>query len=35
MCKRILYVEDNPRNMLLVQRILAAEGHELLQAADG
>ena len=35
MCKRILYVEDNPRNMLLVQRILEAEGHELLQAADG
>jgi two-component system cell cycle response regulator DivK len=35
MCKRILYVEDNPRNMLLVRRILEAEGHELLEAADG
>ncbi|MCA9959922.1 MAG: response regulator [Chloroflexota bacterium] len=35
MCKRILYVEDNPRNMLLVQRILEADGHELIQAWDG
>jgi len=35
MCKRILYVEDNPRNMLLVRRILEAEGHELIEAADG
>ncbi len=35
MCKRILYVEDNPRNMLLVKRILEAEGHELLSAVDG
>ncbi|MBE2198442.1 MAG: response regulator [Anaerolinea sp.] len=35
MCKRILYVEDNPRNMLLVQRILEADGHALLQAWDG
>ena len=35
MCKRILYVEDNPRNMLLVRRILEAEGHELLEAVDG
>jgi CheY-like chemotaxis protein len=35
MCKRILYVEDNPRNMLLVRRILEAEGHELLAAVDG
>lgn len=35
MCKRILYVEDNPRNMLLVKRILEAEGHELLEAVDG
>jgi two-component system, cell cycle response regulator DivK len=34
-CKRILYVEDNPRNMLLVKRILEAEGHELLEAVDG
>ena len=35
MCKRILYVEDNPRNMLLVKRILQADGHELLEATDG
>ena len=35
MCKRILYVEDNPRNMLLVRRILEAEGHELIEAVDG
>ncbi|MCZ7674393.1 MAG: response regulator [Chloroflexi bacterium] len=35
MCKRILYVEDNPRNMLLVRRILEAEGHKLLEAVDG
>lgn len=35
MCKRILYVEDNPRNMLLVQRIIEAEGHVLLPAVDG
>jgi two-component system cell cycle response regulator DivK len=35
MCKRILYVEDNPKNMLLVRRILEADGHELLAATDG
>jgi two-component system cell cycle response regulator DivK len=35
MCKRILYVEDNPRNMLLVKRILQADGHELLEATNG
>ncbi len=33
--KRILYVEDNPNNMILVRRILRAEGHELLEAEDG
>lgn len=35
MAKRILYVEDNPNNVLLVQRIIHAEGHQLLVAADG
>ena len=35
MKRRILYVEDNPSNALLVRRILAAEGHEMLEAADG
>jgi two-component system cell cycle response regulator DivK len=34
MAKQILYVEDNPNNVLLVQRIVAAEGHQLLVALD-
>jgi len=34
MAKQILYVEDNPNNVLLVQRIVAAEGHRLLVASD-
>lgn len=33
--KRVLCIEDNPVNMLLVSRIVEAEGHELLRAADG
>ena len=33
--KRILYVEDNPNNMLLIRRILQAEGHEMIEAVDG
>jgi CheY-like chemotaxis protein len=32
--KRILYVEDNFNNTLLVRRIVQADGHELLSAAD-
>jgi CheY-like chemotaxis protein len=35
MSKKILYVEDNPRNMLLVRRILQVDGYHLLEAADG
>ncbi len=35
MKKRVLYVEDNPNNRLLVKRILQAEGHEMLEAIDG
>jgi two-component system cell cycle response regulator DivK len=35
MKKRVLYVEDDPNNMLLVRRILQAEGHEMLEAVDG
>ncbi len=35
MKKRILYVEDNPNNMLLIRRLIQAEGHELLEAVDG
>ncbi len=34
MKKRILYVEDNPNNMLLVRRIVEADGFELLAAKD-
>ncbi len=34
MVKRILYVEDNLNNVLLVKRILDVEGHQLLVAAD-
>ncbi len=32
---KILYVEDNPDNMQLVQRVIAALGHQFLWAADG
>ncbi len=31
----ILYVEDNPDNMLLVQRALESRGYELLKAENG
>lgn len=34
MPKRILYVEDNANNMLLVQRLLTAEGHQMLSAVN-
>jgi two-component system cell cycle response regulator DivK len=33
--KQVLCIEDNSVNMLLVSRIVEAEGHELIQAADG
>lgn len=33
--KQVLCVEDNPVNMLLVSRIVEAEGHELIKAEDG
>jgi signal transduction histidine kinase len=32
---RILHIEDDPRNRLLVRKLLAAEGHEVVDAADG
>lgn len=35
MKKRILYVEDNPRNMVLIKRIMTADGYEFLEATDG
>ncbi len=31
----ILYVEDNPDNMMLVKRALEARGYKLLQALNG
>ncbi|RMG93096.1 MAG: response regulator [Chloroflexi bacterium] len=33
--KKVLCVEDNSVNMLLVSRIVEAEGHELIKAEDG
>lgn len=35
MGKRVLYIEDNPDNMLLVQRALESRGFKLLQAKSG
>lgn len=35
MSKNILYVEDNPDNMRLVQRALESRGYRLLQAKTG
>lgn len=31
----VLYIEDHPNNVLLIQRIVKAEGHTFLHAADG
>lgn len=33
--KNILYIEDNPDNMLLVKRALESRGYRLLEAKDG
>jgi len=35
MPKNILYIEDNPDNMLLVKRVLVSRGYSLLEARDG
>lgn len=35
MGKNILYIEDNPDNMMLVQRALEARGYKLLKAKNG
>jgi len=35
MTKRILYIEDNPDNRLLIRRVLQAEGYEVVEARDG
>lgn len=32
---RVLHVEDDQRNRLLVRKLLAAEGHEVIDASDG
>ena len=35
MSKRILYIEDNPENRLLMRRVLMAEGYIIEEAVDG
>jgi two-component system cell cycle response regulator DivK len=35
MTNNVLYVEDNPDNMMLVQRALEARGYHLLKATKG
>jgi len=35
MCAKILYIEDNPGNRMLVQRILLVEDYEVFEAEDG
>ncbi len=32
---RVLHIEDDPRNRLLVRKLLAGEGHEVIDATDG
>ena len=35
MGNNILYIEDNPDNMMLVKRALEAHGYKLLEAVNG
>jgi two-component system, cell cycle response regulator DivK len=35
MSARILYIEDNPENRLLMRRVLMAEGYIVEEASDG
>ena len=35
MGKNILYIEDNPDNMLLVKRVLQSRGYDFLEACNG
>jgi two-component system, cell cycle response regulator DivK len=35
MSKRILYIEDNPENRMLMRRVLMAEGYLVEEAVDG
>src|SRR5678815_3894467 len=32
---RVLHIEDDPRNRLLVRKLLSADGHEVIDAAGG
>ena len=32
---RVLHIEDDPRNRLLVRKLLSGDGHEVIDAADG
>ena len=32
---RVLHIEDDPKNRLLVRKLLAADGHEIIDAATG
>lgn len=32
---RVLHIEDDPRNRLLVRKLLVADGHEVIDAPDG
>lgn len=32
---RVLHIEDDPKNRLLVRKLLAADGHEVIDAPDG
>jgi two-component system cell cycle response regulator DivK len=32
---RVLYIEDNPDNQMLVRRVLMSEGYDVLLAANG
>ncbi len=35
MSKRILYIDDNPADQRLVQKVLSSHGYELVLASDG
>jgi len=35
MPKRVLAIEDNESNMILISRVVEAEGYELMRAEDG
>jgi len=35
MSKRILYIEDNPENRMLMRRVLISEGYIMEEAVDG